>query len=41
MGTSARCLRGPVTGPLGEQVTGDSRDVHGTLLKMIFKFNSQ
>ena len=41
MGTPARPLRVPVAGRLGDQIMGHSRDVHGTLVKMFFKFKSQ
>ena len=34
-------LRVPVAGRLGDQIIGHSRDVHRTLVKMHFKFNSQ
>ena len=39
MVTFAECLRVPVAGCLGDQIIGHSRDVHGTLVKMFFKFN--
>ena len=41
MGTPARRLQVPVAGSLGDQIMGHSRDVHRTLVKMFFKFNSK
>ena len=41
MGTPARRLQALVAGCLGDQIMGHSRDVHRTLVKMFFKFNSK
>ena len=41
MGTPARRLQVPVAGCLGDQTMGHSNDVHTTLVKMFFKFNSE
>ena len=41
MRTPARRLQVPVAGSLGDQIMGHSRDVHRTLVKMFFKFNSK
>ena len=41
MGTSERRLQVPVAGCLEDQIMIHSRDIHGKLVKMISKFNSE
>ena len=41
MGTSARRLRVPVAGCLEDQIMIHSTDIHGNLVKMISRFNSE
>ena len=41
METATRRLQVPIAGYLGDQIMGHFGDVHGTLVKIFFKFNSK